>query len=113
LSIRDLRFATRIHDGFMSASPLSLVALGVPLAGALEVDLRTDVPTVGWWLAGADVDAGRLLGRLGFGKRIDAVFDSLALHLAARGSRLGDLLDASTMTAEIEGGHLRLLDPGT
>src|SRR5690606_12009720 len=30
-----------------------------------------------------------------------------------RGSRLGDLLDASALTAEIEGGRLRYLDPGT
>ncbi len=113
LSIRELRFVTRIREGFMSASPLSLTALGVPLAGALEADLRTDVPAVNWWLAGGDVDVGELLRRLGFGDRIDARFDSLNLHLAARGSRLGHLLDASAMTAEVEGGHLRVRDPGT
>src|SRR5690606_34985828 len=111
LSIRALRFATRIRDGYMSASPLSLVALGVPLAGALEVDLRAEVPAVNWWLAGSEVDAGGLLQRLGFGERIDARFDSMSLHLAARGSRLGDLLDASTMTADISGGQFRLRDP--
>jgi len=113
LSVRELRFATRIREGFMSASPFSLVALGVPLAGALEVDLRTDVPAVNGWLAGSEVDAGAVLRRLGFGERIDARFDALSLHLAARGSRLGDLLDASAMTAEVQGGHLRLRDPGT
>lgn len=113
LSLRDLHFASSIREGYMSASPLSLTALGVPLAGALEVDLRGEVPAVNWWLAGSDVDAGGLLRRLGFGERIDAVFDSLGLYLAARGSRLGDLLDASTMTAEIAGGRVRLRDPGT
>src|SRR5690606_8824534 len=113
LSIRALRFATRIRDGYMSASPLSLVALGVPLAGALEVARRAGVPALLGWLAGREVDAGGLLRRLGFGERIDARFDSMSLHLAARGSRLGDLLDASTMTAEIAGGELRLRDPGT
>src|SRR5690606_21260001 len=113
LSIRDLHFDARIRDGYMSASPLSLVALGLPLAGALEVDLRGEVPAVNWWLAGSDVDAGGLLRRLGFGDRIDAGFGSLKLHLAARGSRLGDLLDASALTAEIAGGQLRYLDPGT
>ncbi len=113
LSIRDLHFAARIRDGYMSASPLSLVALGLPLAGALEVDLRSEVPAVNWWLAGSDLDVGGLLRQLGFGERVDAGFDSLSLHLAARGSRLGDLLDASAMTAEIEGGRVRLLDPGT
>ena len=71
------------------------------------------MPAVNGWLAGSEVDAGAVLRRLGFGERIDARFDALSLHLAARGSRLGDLLDASAMTAEVQGGHLRLRDPGT
>ncbi|MFA7505888.1 MAG: AsmA-like C-terminal region-containing protein [Burkholderiaceae bacterium] len=113
LAIRDLRLAASIREGYMSASPLSLVALGVPLAGALEIDLRSDVPAMNWWLAGSDVDAGGLLRRLGFGERVDAAFASLSMHLAARGSRLGDLLDASAMTTEIVGGRVDLLDPGS
>src|SRR5690606_41838993 len=39
--------------------------------------------------------------------------DALRLQLAAGGSGLGDLLVASAMTAEVQGGHVRLRDPGT
>lgn len=111
LPMRDLRFATRIRDGFMTASPLSLTVLGLPLAGALELDLRGAVPALEWWLAGADLDIGRVLQRLGLGERVEARFAALVLHLSARGSQLGDLLEGSTLDIAIEGGRLRLHDP--
>ncbi|MEZ5727770.1 MAG: AsmA-like C-terminal region-containing protein [Burkholderiaceae bacterium] len=113
LDLRDLSFATRMRGGRIDASPMRMRVLGVPLAGALELDLRGAEPHGQWWLMAENVDVGSLLRRLQLSDRIDGRVDSLQVHLSARGRRLGEMLDRSSASIQVEGGELALRDPGS
>ncbi|MEZ5741830.1 MAG: hypothetical protein R3E68_21930 [Burkholderiaceae bacterium] len=113
LDIRDLAFDAAIRDGNMDASPLRMAVLGVPMRGALALDLRSRRPGGQWWLFAEKADVGGVLRRLGLSQDIDAIVDELSLHLRASGQRLGDLLDNARLTVEANGGQISVGDRNT
>ena len=113
LDLRELSFETRLRGARMLASPMAMTVLGVPVSGALELDLRGAEPRAQWWLQAQRADLGAILRRLRLAERIDASVDSVRLHVDARGARLGDMLDRSAMSVELEGGRIALRDPNS
>ncbi|MGC1442365.1 MAG: AsmA-like C-terminal region-containing protein [Burkholderiaceae bacterium] len=110
MDIRDIAFDASIRNGRMTASPLAMTVLNVPLSGAVELDVSSKKPRGQWWLAGSDVNIGRLLKRFNLVDNLDARADLLSMHLDIKGNTLGDVLDKSNLTVEIAGGEFAIKD---
>lgn len=113
LTLRDLSFDGRIRNGMMSASPFAANIADIGFTGAIALDLRTQQPSAGLWLAADGMDVGALLNKLGLAKELDARIDRLRLYLDLHASRLGQMLAQSALTINFEGGHLALRDANT
>lgn len=115
LAVTDLAFSGRLRDGTLPASPFSLRVQGVPLDGALALELGGPVPRAQVWLQGENVDVAAWLRALGFGVggHIEATAGRLALHADVRDTTLGRAADASLLVANIEQGRLVIRDRNT
>ena len=113
LAIRDVHFNGRIRDGYMHPSPFGASIADIALNGAVQLDLRGEEPTAALWLYANNVEFGRLLRDLDLARNLDATLGHFSLHLVARSSRLGDMLERSELTGAIAGGRVTLRDPNT
>lgn len=110
LVLRDISFDGRIRNGMMSASPFAANIAEIAFSGAIALDLRSQQPSAGLWLAADGMDVGALLSKLGLAKELEAKVDRLRLYLDLHASRLGQMLAQSALTINFEGGHLVLRD---
>ena len=109
--ITDVSFSGRIREGRMWPSPFSVKVAGTQFTGAMAVDLRGKVPEASAWVAAEKVDVGGMLKQLGVVASLDASAQVVRAELIGRGSRLGEMLERSSLTAELEQGALNVHDP--
>ena len=107
-AVRDVRFDGRIRDGMMSASPFAANVAESNFSGAILLDLRTQQPSAGLWLAADEVNIGSILNKLDIARNIEADVDHMRLHLDLHASRLGQLLAQSDMAINFDTGLLTL-----
>lgn len=112
LNPRDIAFDGRIRDGAMSPSAFAATVADVPFRGAISLDLRGE-PVSSLYLGANDVDVGRLLRTFGLAQNIDAHIDSFQIALVARASLLGEMLERSELTGNLDGGRVILRDANT
>ena len=109
-AITDVSFTGHIREGRMWPSPFSVKVAGMPFSGAMAVDLRGQIPEASVWVAAEKVNLGALLKQLGAVASLDASAELVRAELIGRGSRLGDMLQRSSLLAELEQGALTLHD---
>ena len=109
--VTDVSFAGHIRDGRMWPSPFGVKLAGAHFSGAIAVDLRGQVPEASLWVATEKVDIGHLLRRLKVVSDVDASVEQLRVELIGRGSRLGEMLERSSLLVELESGQMILRDP--
>ena len=109
--VTDVSFTGRIREGRMWPSPFSAKLAGATFAGAIALDLRSNVPEASVWVAAEKVDVGALLRQLRLVQDLEARVELLRAELIGRGSRLGEMLERSSLLAEMESGQLTLRDP--
>ncbi len=109
--VTDVSFSGRIREGRMWPSPFSAKTAGAVFSGAIGVDLRGEVPEASVWVAAEKVDVGALLQQLKLVQDLEARVELLRVELVGRGSRLGEMLERSSLLAELESGQLTLRDP--
>ena len=109
--VNDVSFSGRIRDGHMWPSPFSATLAGATFSGAVAVDLRGEVPEASLWVAAENVDIGALLQRMKVVSDLESRAQLLRAELIGRGSRLGEMLERSSLLAELESGQLTLRDP--
>ena len=80
-------------------------------SGAIALDLRGQVPEASLWVATEKVDIGGLLRRLKVVSDVEASVEQLRAELIGRGSRLGEMLERSSLLAELESGQMIVRDP--
>ena len=107
----DVSFAGHIRDGRMWPSPFSVNLAGTLFSGAIALDLRGQVPEVSVWVATEKVDIGGLLRQLKVVSDVEARAEQLRTELIGRGSRLGEMLERSSLLAELESGQMIVRDP--
>lgn len=113
VAVADARLQGRVRDGVLTLGRVALRAAGTPLAGALKFDSRGAAPEASLWLAAEDVDVDALLEALRVTRNIEAGAGRLALHAQLRGRRLGEILEHSTLVADLESGRFVLRDRNT
>jgi AsmA family protein len=113
LDVTDLSFDGRIRQGFMHPSLFGAKVAGTAFNGAISLDLRGAEPSAGLWLFANNLDIGALMRKLGMDAKLDATFNEFGFYLAARASRLGDMLGRSELVGSIGGGRITLRDPNT
>jgi AsmA family protein len=106
-----ISFKGHIREGHMFPSPFGATIAGVTFAGAIGVDLRSDVPEASMWVAAEKVDVGTLLKQLEVAQDVDARFELLRAEMVMRGSRVGEMLGRSSVIVEMESGQLTVHDP--
>jgi uncharacterized protein involved in outer membrane biogenesis len=104
--------AARLRGGRMEPSPFGATFAGVPFDGTLMLDLRGDVPEAAVAMSASKVDVGRMLARMRIAEDLDAQVDALKVQLISRGSRLGEMLQGSSLAAKLEGGSVKVGGPG-
>ncbi|HTS55038.1 MAG TPA: AsmA family protein, partial [Burkholderiales bacterium] len=109
--VSDVSFSGRIRDGRMWPSPFSAKLAGALFSGAMALDLRGKVPEASLWVAAEKVDIGALLRRLKVVGDLESHAELLRTELIGRGSRLGEILERSSLLAEVESGQITLRDP--
>ncbi len=109
--VSDMSFSGRIRDGRMWPSPFSAKLAGALFSGAMALDLRGKVPEASVWVAAEKVDVGALLRKLKVVGDLESHAELLRAELIGRGSRLGEMLERSSLLAEVESGQLTLRDP--
>lgn len=113
LEVNDVSFDGHIRDGHMLPSKFSATVAAIAFGGALALDLRGTEPSATLWLAADNVDVGKLLRKLDLSRNIDATFGEVRLQLAARSSRLGDMIARSELLGAFGAGSITLRDPNT
>ncbi len=109
--VTDVSFTGRIRDGRMWPSPFSANLAGTVFSGATALDLRGQVPEASVWVAAEKVDIGGLLQKLKVVSDLEARAEQLRAELIGRGSRLGEMLERSSLLAELESGQMIVRDP--
>ena len=109
--LTDVAFAGRIRDGRMWPSPFSAKIADTPFSGAAALDLRGQIPEASLWVASENADIGHLLHALGAVQDLQARAQLLRMEMIGRGSRLGEMLERSSLLAELETGELTVHDP--
>ncbi|MEO8628447.1 MAG: AsmA family protein [Betaproteobacteria bacterium] len=109
--LTDVAFAGRIRDGRMWPSPFSAKIADTPFSGAAALDLRGQIPEASLWVASENADIGHLLNTLGAVQDLQAHAQLLRMEMIGRGSRLGEMLERSSLLAELETGELTVHDP--
>lgn len=110
-AVRDVSFSGHIRDGRMWPSPFSATLAGATFSGAIAVDLRGEIPEASVWVAAEKVDVGGLLQQLKLVQALEARVELLRAELIGRGSRVGEMLQRSSLLVEMESGVLTLRDP--
>ena len=110
-AVTDVSFSGRVRDGRMWPSPFSAKLAGATFSGAMALDLRGQVPEASVWVAAQKVDIGGLLRQLKVVSDLESRAELLRAELIGRGSRLGEMLERSSLLAEVESGELTLRDP--
>jgi uncharacterized protein involved in outer membrane biogenesis len=110
-AVEDAAFDGRIRAGKMDAAPFSATIAGTRFNGAVALDLRGAVPEASLWVAASEVDIGQLLRNLKIAQDVQARVEALRVQLVGRGSLLGEMLEKSTVDAELDRGTLILQDP--
>ncbi len=109
--VTDVSFTGRIRDGRMWPSPFSANLAGTVFSGAIALDLRGQMPEASVWVAAEKVDIGGLLQKLKVVSDLEARAEQLRAELIGRGSRLGEMLERSSLLAELESGQMIVRDP--
>jgi hypothetical protein len=104
--------ALRLRGGRMEPSPFGAAFAGVPFAGTVALDLRTDEPQLAVAMGAENVDLGTMLRTMRLAADVDAAVDALRVQLLGRGRTLGELLERSSIDARLEGGAWRIRAPG-
>ena len=109
--VTDLSFSGRIRDGHMLPAPFSARLAGTSFSGAVALDLRGSMPEASVWVAAEEVDIGALLRKLNVVSDLEARAGVLRAEVIGRGSRVGQMLEHSSLLAEVESGELTVHDP--
>jgi uncharacterized protein involved in outer membrane biogenesis len=110
-AITDVSFNGHIREGKMWPSPFSVKVSKTAFSGAVAVDLRGKIPEASLWIAASSVNLGELLKELGAVESLEASTELVRLEVIGRGSRLGEMLQRSSLLAEIEQGALTVRGP--
>ena len=112
VSVTDVSFSGRIRDGHnMYPAPFSANLVGTPFSGAIALDLRGTLPEASVWVAAEKVDIGALLQKLKVASDLESRAELLRVELIGRGSHLGEMLERSSLLAEVESGEFTVRDP--
>jgi uncharacterized protein involved in outer membrane biogenesis len=101
----------RLRGGRMEPSPFGAAFAGVPFAGTVALDLRSDVPELAVAMGAEDVDLGAMLRTMRLAEDLDAAVDALRVQVLGRGRTLNELLERSSIDARLEGGAWRVRGP--
>jgi hypothetical protein len=102
----------RLRGGRMEPSPFGAAFAGVPFAGTVALDLRSDVPELAVAMGAENVDLGAMLRTMRLAEDLDATVDALRVQVLGRGRTLTELLERSSIDARVEGGGWRVRGPG-
>jgi AsmA family protein len=109
--VTDVSFSGHVRGGRMLPSPFSAKIAGTLFSGAMALDLRGKVPEASVWVVADKVDIGGLLQKLKVVNDLESRAELLRAELIGRGSRLGEMLERSSLLAEMESGELTVRDP--
>jgi hypothetical protein len=101
----------RLRGGRMEPSPFGAAFAGVPFAGTVALDLRSDVPELAVAMGAENVDLGAMLRTMRLAEDLDAAVDALRVQVLGRGRTLNELLERSSIDARLEGGAWRVRGP--
>jgi uncharacterized protein involved in outer membrane biogenesis len=101
----------RLRGGRMEPSPFGAVFAGVPFAGTVALDLRSDNPELAIAMGAENVDLGKMLRTMRLAEDLDAAVDALRVQVLGRGRTLAELLERSSIDARLEGGAWRIHGP--
>jgi uncharacterized protein involved in outer membrane biogenesis len=104
-------FGLRLRGGRMEPSPFGAAFAGVPFAGTVALDLRSESPELAVAMGAENVDLGAMLRTMKLAEDFDAAVDALRVQVLGRGRRLGELLERSSIEARLEGGAWRIRGP--
>jgi hypothetical protein len=104
-------FGLRLRGGRMEPSPFGALFAGVPFAGTVALDLRSDSPELAVAMGAENVDLGAMLRTMKLADDLDAAVDALRVQVLGRGRHLGELLERSSIEARLEGGAWRIRGP--
>jgi uncharacterized protein involved in outer membrane biogenesis len=101
----------RLRGGRMEPSPFGASFAGVPFAGTVALDLRSDTPELAVAMGAENVNLGAMLRTMKLADELDAAVDALRVQVLGRGRHLGELLERSSIEARLEGGAWRIRGP--
>jgi len=105
----DVGFIARVREGRLQPAAFSGKVAGVPFAGLVGLDLRSEPPEARLDLSTGEIDVGALLRDIGAAEDIDGRADKLQLTLRGRGKTLRELARLSTFEARVIGGRISVL----
>ena len=103
--------ALRLRGGRMEPSVFGAAFAGVPFAGTIALDLRSDVPELAVAMGAENVNLGAMLRTMKLADDMDAAVDALRVQVLGRGRTLNELLARSSIEARLEGGAWRIRGP--
>ena len=107
--LRNVGVVAHVREGRLQPSALSGKVAGVPFAGLVGLDLRSEPPEARLDLSTGEIDVGALLRDIGAAEDIDGRADKLQLTLRGRGKTLRELARLSTFEARVSGGRISVL----
>lgn len=107
--LADVGFVAKIREGRLLPSAITGKVAGVPFAGLVGLDLRSEPPEARLDLSTGEIDVGALLRDIGAAEDIDGRADKLQLTLRGRGNTLRELARLSTFEARVIGGRISVL----
>ncbi|MFZ4535774.1 AsmA family protein [Propionivibrio sp.] len=105
----DVGFVANIREGRLQPSTLTGKVAGVPFAGLVALDLRSEPPEARLDLSTGEIDVGALLRDMSVAEDIDGRADKLQFTLRGRGNTLNELARLSAFEARVIGGRLSVL----
>lgn len=112
-SFTDIGFNGSIRNGVLNSSPFSMHLDQAVFTGNIAFDSLSTPPSMTLLLETREIDIGDLLDEFAVAKGIDLSAGLLRLRLDLRGHTLGNILNLTSVAAEIGEGKWTLTDPGT
>lgn len=112
-SFTDIGFSGSIRDGVLNSSPFSMQLDQAVFTGEIAFDSLSTPPSMTLLVETREIDIGDLLDEFAVANGIDLSAGLLRLRLDLRGHTLGNILNLSSVAAEIREGEWALTDPGS
>jgi len=112
-SVSDISFNGAIRQGVLNSSPFSMRVGKEEFSGDIGFNSLSTPPSASLSLQTHDINIGELLEELSVAQGIELSAELLKLQMELKGHRLGDIINKSHITAEIQQGEWVLTDPGS